>query len=166
MRIIIEQAKIGDVAIIAGILREAAEWLESKNIPLWQSGWITPEKIAPDVESGMYWLAKIEGETVGCVRFQNSDEEYWNDVPHADSAFIHRLAIRRTFANRGVSTGLIEWAKGKARRAGKTYLRLDCADRPKLRRVYENQGFAFHSIKHKEPYPVARFEFDLKSFER
>lgn len=162
MRISIEQAQPEDAEKIVEILCEAAAWLEEKGVPLWNRDWITLDKIAPQVEAGMFWLAKIGGESAGCVRYQTSDEEYWDDVPHADSAFIHRLAVRRKFAGQSVSKSLIEWAREKAGREGKTYLRLDCADRASLRAVYEKQGFVFHSVKKKEPYPVVRYELSLR----
>ncbi len=59
---------------------------------------------------------------------------------------------------------MIEWAKAKAKSEGKKYLRLDCAKREKLCRLYESYGFEFHSFKEREPYLVVRYEFDLESF--
>jgi GNAT superfamily N-acetyltransferase len=162
MRISVEQAQKGDAAAIAGILQEAALWLEKKGVPLWSADRLTFEKIVPEVENGMFWLAKVDGNVAGCIRFQETDEEYWGDVPHADSAFIHRLAVKREFAGKGIAQKLIEWAEEKAASEGKTYLRLDCADRPNLRLIYESYGFKFHSIKEKEPYPVVRYELRLR----
>ena len=161
MEIEIVKAQPGDAGAIAEILQEAASWLEEKNAALWSRDRITIEKVAPEAEARMFWLAQIEGENAGCVRYQETDEEYWGDVPHSDSAFIHRLAVKRKFSGGGVSKALVNWAKEKARAEGKSYLRLDCANRENLRAVYENYGFKFHSIKEKEPYPVVRYEFKL-----
>jgi GNAT superfamily N-acetyltransferase len=156
------QARTADVETISEILREAAVWLIERGEKLWSTDDLTPEKIAGQVARGMYYLALIENEPAGCLRYQLEDKEYWDDVPHTDSAFIHRVAVRRKFAGRGIARNLIEWAKQKARADGKKYLRLDCADRPKLRAVYEGFGFEFHSIKEREPYRVARYQFDLE----
>ena len=42
------------------------------------------------------------------------------------------------------------------------YLRLDCdASRPKLRRLYEELGFEFHSFRQVGAYYVARYEYPL-----
>jgi len=109
----------------------------------------------------MYRFAVIGGERAGCFRFQTEDLEFWDDVPHEDSAFIHRVAVRREYAGLGVAKAMIDAAKEEARSLGKRYLRLDCADRPKLRAVYESQGFVFHSIKEREPFRVARYQFEL-----
>ena len=160
----IVQAQTADVETVSEILREAAGWLIERGEKLWSPDDLLPEKIAEQVESGMYHLAFIEGEAAGCLRYQLEDKEYWDDVPHADSAFVHRVAVRRKFAGRGIARDLIEWAKHCAKADGKKYLRLDCADRPKLRRVYEGFGFEFHSTKEREPYRVIRYQFDLADY--
>lgn len=161
MNIVIKQAKPEDVAIVSDILQEAANWLIEKNQKLWELDALSTENIRKQVEDKLFWLAKVDGEIAGCVRFQLSDEEYWDDVPHEDSAFIHRLAVKRKFAGQGISKVLIEWAKTKAKAEGKTLLRLDCINRESLKRVYENYGFEFHSFKEREPYTVARYQFKL-----
>lgn len=161
MNIVVKQAQTGDAEIVAGTLQEAANWLVARNQPLWQLKDLTARIISPQIESGMFWLARADGEAAGCVRFQLEDQEYWGDIPHEDSAFVHRLAVRRKFAGLGVSKTLLDWAKDKARAEGREFLRLDCADRRNLRAVYENYGFKFHSFKEKEPYKVARYEIKL-----
>jgi GNAT superfamily N-acetyltransferase len=163
MSIVIEQAEAKDAETISEILQESARWLIENDLKLWDLNHLSVENIRDQVEDGMFWLAKVETEAAGCVRFQLSDEEYWGDVPQADvdSAFIHRLAVRRKFAGRGISKALIDWAKTKAKTEGREFLRLDCADRESLRRVYENYGFEFHSFKEREPYKVARYQFRL-----
>ena len=163
MNIVIEQAEAKDVETVSAILQESARWLIENDRKLWDLNHLSVENIKDQVEDGMFWLAKVEVEAAGCVRFQLSDDEYWGDVPRSeiDSAFIHRLAVRRKFAGQGISKALIDWAKAKSKAEGKEFLRLDCADRETLRRVYENYGFEFHSFKEREPYKVARYQFKL-----
>lgn len=161
MQIQIEQAENEDVETVAAILQEAANWLIENNQKLWQLDELAADQIREQVENGMFWLAKADGEAAGCVRFQLADEEYWGDVPHADSAFVHRLAVKRKFAGKGIAQKLLDWAKIKAAAEGREFLRLDCINRETLRRVYENYGFAFHSLKERKPYTVARYQFKL-----
>ena len=53
------------------------------------------------------------------------------------SAFIHKLAVRRAWAKKGVSTELLSYARARARDLARAYLRLDCvADRKALRDLY------------------------------
>lgn len=149
---------------IAGILGEAAAWLISRGELLWELEEVSEVAILPEVLRGWFWMAKVAGEPAGCVRYQRSDKQFWDDIEHDDSAFVHRLAVKRAYSGRGLSEHILEWAKSKASAEGKRFLRLDCADRPKLRAVYERAGFVFHSIKEREPFAVARYQFDLTDF--
>jgi GNAT superfamily N-acetyltransferase len=161
MQIEMIQAKREDVEIVSSILQEVADWLIQKGEKLWERNELSADKLSEQVENGMFWLAKGGEEFAGCIRYQNEDLEYWNDVPHSDSAFVHRVAVCRKFAGQSISKEMIEWAKRKAKSEGKRFLRLDCANRKKLRNVYENVGFKFHSFKERDPYLVVRYEFDL-----
>ena len=150
-----------DSGEITAVLEEAAEWLRERSEELWRPQDLDGDEIARDVVDGLYRKAAAGTEIAGCFRFQTEDKEYWEDVPHSDSAFIHRLAVRRKYAGSGLAARLMGIAKDEARSMGKRYLRLDCANRPRLRAVYEKQGFRFHSLKRREPYEVARYEFEL-----
>ena len=163
MKIEIVQAKSDDYETVLSILREVAKWLEDIGKPLWKHDELNEDFIRPHVEAGMYHLAKIGDEFAGCFRYQLEDKEYWDDVPHADSAFVHRVAVRRQFSGNNIAGQMIEFAKHKAKADGKKFLRLDCANRDKLRKLYEGFGFEFHSEKIKEPYMVIRYQFDLKN---
>jgi GNAT superfamily N-acetyltransferase len=161
MQIEIVQAQLNQVSDVSEILQEVAIWLENKGVKLWEANELAPKDIENQVESGMFWLAKIDGENAGCLRFQTEDLEYWDDVPHADSAFVHRVAVRRKFAGQGVAIAMLDWAKAKAKSLNKRYLRLDCDQREKLIKFYESQGFKFHSEKVRKPYTVNRYQFEL-----
>jgi hypothetical protein len=125
-RISIRQTKASDTQTVSSILQEAATWLIIRGTPLWKTDELTPDMIGADVSSGLFWLADVDGTSAGCLRFQMEDRLFWPDVPPQESAFIHRLAVRRQFAGGAVSGALIDWAKGHAVRLGKRYLRLDC----------------------------------------
>lgn len=157
----IVRAGPADTETVSAVLAEAAQWIAGEGMKLWEPEEVAPDAVKEDVAAGMYRLAFSVGEVAGCYRFQTEDEEFWDDVPHTDSAFVHRVAVKREFAGRGVAQAMLDDAKREARALGKRYLRLDCADRPKLRRVYEREGFEFHSIRQREPFPVARYQFRL-----
>ncbi len=161
MQIIIEQANPNQVAEVSDILQEVAVWLENRGLKMWEANELAPEDIENQVKSGMFWLAKIDGEIAGCIRFQTEDFEYWDDVPHTDSAFVHRVAVKRNFAGKGVASAMLDWAKSQAKLLNKKYLRLDCDQREKLVKFYESQGFKFTGEKIRKPYTVNRYEFEL-----
>lgn len=162
MQLSIRQALPQDVDTVADILREAARWLEENELGMWRDDELLPENIVADVHAGLHFLAECDGEPAGTVRFQLEDKLFWPDIPHHDSAFIHRLAVRRRFAGGEISSALLLWSIARTQAMGRRYLRLDCeASRPRLRAIYERIGFRFHSTKQVGPYFVARYEFDV-----
>lgn len=163
MKTEVRRAESGDVEVVAAILTEAAQWLESRGMGMWRANELTSERISRDVTDGLFYLAHLD-QPAGTIKFQLSDMDFWPDVPDTDSAFVHRLAIRRTFAGGGVSTALMTWAVERTAALGRRFLRLDCeASRPRLRAMYERFGFRHHSDRHVEPYIVARYELDVQA---
>ena len=158
----IRQAMPQDAKIVSDILLEAAHWLEQSGMTMWQDGELLLSRIAADVDAGLYFLAESDGEQVGTVKFQLEDLLFWPDVSQEQSAFVHRLAVRRRFAGGGVASALLQWAVLRTRSLGRHFLRLDCAaSRPRLRAVYERFGFSHHSDRQVGAYFVSRYEFDV-----
>jgi GNAT superfamily N-acetyltransferase len=160
MRPLIRQATPQDTEKVADILREAARWLEQSGSMMWRDDELLPARIAADVEAGLFFIAERDGEAAGVVKFQLEDTMFWPDVPPKESAFVHRLAVRRRFVGGGISSALLGWAVERTRSLGRDYLRLDCeASRRKLRAVYEKFGFVHHSDRQVGPYFVSRYEY-------
>ena len=158
----IRQARWQDTEKVAAVLGEAVRWLEQTGQPMWRANELTSSRIAADVDAGLFFIAECDGEPAGVVKFQLEDGQFWPDLPAGDSAFVHRLAVRRQFAGGGISSALLNWAVERARSLGKDYLRLDCeASRPKLRDVYERFGFVHHSDRHIGPYFVSRYQYKI-----
>lgn len=162
LSISVRQATLDDLLAVSDILDEAASWLVQQNLALWEKEEVSPEAIRQDVAAGLFYIAFVKADPAGVVKFQIEDLMFWSDISQEDSAFIHRLAVRRCFAGGNVSTALLKWAVKQSRDLGKRFLRLDCAaDRPRLRRVYENFGFRYHSNCQVGPYFVARYEYKV-----
>jgi GNAT superfamily N-acetyltransferase len=156
----IRQAAAADAALVSGILREAAQWLIERGDPLWRDDELRPERIAADVERGLYFLAANADEAIATFRFQLEDPEFWPDLPAGEAAYVHRLAVRRSAAGAGVSLLLLQWALERTRALARPYLRLDTeASRLRLRAVYERFGFRHHSDRQVGPYYVARYQY-------
>jgi GNAT superfamily N-acetyltransferase len=163
MNLVIHQATRQDINTVAEILGEAARWLEQTGRLMWRDDELTPPRITQDVEAGLFFIAECDGDVAGVVKFQLEDELFWPDVPRGESAYVHRLAVRRSFAGGGVSSALLTWAVERARSLQRKYLRLDCeASRPKLRAVYERFGFVHHSNRQIGPYFVSRYEYKVR----
>jgi GNAT superfamily N-acetyltransferase len=162
MPLSIRQATLQDIDAVADILREAARWLEESGMAMWRDDELSPVRIAEDVRSGLFFLAESDGEAAGTARFQLEDKLFWPDVDQHDSAFVHRLAVRRRFAGGEVSSALLLWAIARTHTLGRRYLRLDCvASRPRLQALYERIGFRFHSNRQVGAHYVSRYEFDV-----
>ena len=160
--IAVRQASADDLETVRAILVEADEWAARFGIPMWVDDELSAGRIGADIATGMMFLAEIEGTAVGTVRFQLTDAEFWPDAPPDESAYIHRLAVRRRCAGLGVSTALMSWAVERTRTVGRARLRLDCdADRVRLRVLYERFGFRYHSDRQVGPYCVARYEMEV-----
>lgn len=164
--ITVRQAQAQDAAVIQEMLEEAARWVDALGVVMWDEGELDPDRVAREAAEGQFFIAEIDGDPAGAVRFQLADRLFWPDLEGTDSAFIHRLVVRRRYKGLGVSTTLMQWAVLHARSLGKSYLRLDTdASRPKLRELYERFGFQFHSFREVGPYYVARYLYPLTNQE-
>ena len=158
----IRQAMPHDAEVVSEILKEAARWLEQAGMPLWQENDVDITHIAPDVRAGLFYLAEYSGDPAGTLKFQLDDLVVWPDARPHDATYVHRLAVRRRYAGRGLSTALLRWAVERTQAIGRTYLRLDChAQRPRLRAIYEEFGFQYHSDMQVGRYHLARYEYDV-----
>ncbi|MCC5624060.1 GNAT family N-acetyltransferase [Nostoc sp. CHAB 5715] len=162
MYISIRQATIQDTVIVSNVLLEAALWLQERGMPLWRDSEVSPESISQDVANGLFFIAEWAGEPAGTIKFQLEDLLFWPDISQEESAFLHRLAIRRQYSGGKVSSALLTWAVEHAQTFDKRYLRLDCdASRPRLRAVYEDFGFRHHSDRQVGAYFVSRYEYEI-----
>ncbi len=167
MYISIRQATIQDTAIVSDVLLEAALWLQQSGRSLWHESEVSPESISKDVANGLFFIAEWAGEPAGTIKFQLEDLLFWPDISQEESAFVHRLAVRRHYSGGKVSSALLTWAVEQAQTLGRYYLRLDCdASRPRLRAVYERFGFRHHSDKQVGAYFVSRYEYEIPSMSK
>jgi GNAT superfamily N-acetyltransferase len=158
----IRQAFARDTGDVSNVLSEAAQWLEERGMPMWREDELTAERITRDVAEGHFFVAECAGKMAGTIKFQLNDELFWSDAPAGEAAFVHRLAVRRTYSGGQLSTQLLQWAVERATALGRQYLRLDCeASRLRLRAIYERFGFQHHSDRQVGPYFVSRYELPL-----
>lgn len=153
-----------DLETASSILTEAANWRIERGIPVWKPEHFTLDKIKPVIERSELYLAQYAGEPLGVLYFQWEDALCWQNVPAGESAFLHRIAVRRRFAGQGVVKEMIRWAGEKAKSAGRQYLRLDCdGNTPRLCTHYESLGFKYHSHEPMDGYLLTRYEIDLRA---
>ena len=74
---------------------------------MWRPDETSEEATRPDVMGGLFWLALVDGEPQGTLKFQLSDPEFWPEFKGQDSAFLHRLAVRRALPGSGLSSAMM-----------------------------------------------------------
>jgi GNAT superfamily N-acetyltransferase len=137
----VRRAHQEDATTIAGLLDEATEWV----VELGFSQWPLPfprDQLAAAIERGEVYVVESEdGEAVATVSMLADDPMYWGDRP-PDAFYVHKLAVRRDRAGRGIGAAIVEWANAEAAEAGREFLRLDCLGaNPRIRDYYEDLGF-------------------------
>jgi GNAT superfamily N-acetyltransferase len=158
----IRNASPNQTKLISEVLCEAASWLIERGDGNWRLEDLAPERVAPQVEAGLFYIGWVGDDAAAVIRFELEDLVYWPEASPGEAAYVHRFAVRRRYAGGGVSRAMLNWAADHARSLGLPRLRLDCAaHRPALRGVYEKFGFRFHSERAMPNYTAARYELNL-----
>ncbi len=144
--------------VVLDILGEAASWISAKGIDQWR-----PDQFQTVIDRGDTYLALLDGEAVGTLALQWDDaidERLWRDVSNMEEAgYVHRLAVRRAFAGKGIGQYLLNWAESMVAAAGKSYLRLDCmAENPALCAYYERVGLTYRGEVQEKGWKARLYE--------
>src|SRR5688500_10308889 len=97
MRREIRQAAPADAPMVEEMLLEAARWVDALGVVMWEEGELGSARIAREVREGQFVIAFVDGVAAGAIRFQLVDRQFWPDLAGDDSAFVHRLVVRRAF---------------------------------------------------------------------
>ena len=82
----IRQATPQDTETVAGILQEAARWLEQEGMPLWRESELAPACIAAEVRAGLFFLLEYSDDAAATVKFQLDDPIFWPDASRKDAS--------------------------------------------------------------------------------
>jgi GNAT superfamily N-acetyltransferase len=148
-----------DVETVGLLLDDATAWVGELGFRQWPLPFPRDE-IAASVERGEVYVADVDGETVATVTLLENDPG-WGDRP-PDALYVHKLAVRRDRAGRGIGAAVVEWAAARAARGGRGFLRLDClSGDPGICRYYEALGF-----EHRGDFDDRVRGFHLRLYER
>lgn len=135
-----------DLEKIVALREEARAWLADNGIEQWKIPY-PPIKIAQAIERGEAYLVYLGEESIGTIRLQWSDEMLWGKTAD-DAGYVHNLVVSRKFAGQGIGREMLKWAEETATKAGKRFLRLDCAaNNEKLCNYYQRAGFTPRGIR-------------------
>ena len=141
MTLAVARAGLEAVADADRLIREAADWLAAKGEPLWGPEEISYDDLVAVARKGELVLGRVDGETAACLYLHDEDTLFWPEANPGEAFYVHRLAVARKFAGRGLAHAMLEWAEEEARAMGRAFLRLDCVPRPKLVALYQSAGF-------------------------
>lgn len=142
------------------VVREVGQWLAEAGQELWQVDTLTadnlfdaytrgncyvmyaPEKGAPDNGGATGEKTTATPVPVAAFILQWKDPLFFDEVPDHTAGFIHKLAIHRAFAGRGLFTQILNFCQQECLRRGIRQIQLETdATRPPLLRFYERNGF-------------------------
>ncbi len=123
------------------LLAQAAQWTAARGFPNWPRRF-APDRIAVSAAKRELFVAEFDGVVVATLTLQWHDPRFWGDVGAERAGYVHRLAVRRSCAGRGLGYQLLNWADEQVQAKGGTWLRLDVAtDNGRLRRHYDAARF-------------------------
>ncbi|ULL15660.1 GNAT family N-acetyltransferase [Paenibacillus sp. H1-7] len=163
MEVTIRAIQEDELPLFSSILLEGARWLAERGMTMWSEEQVAAEKLMKNHRMHEMMIGYYDGESAAVMILQEADAVMWPEDPPGEALYLHKLCVRRSFAQTGISQAMIDWAKLEAKQASKRYVKLDCAaDRPALVSFYTRQGF----LKVNErlmfgKYPTSFLEYKL-----
>jgi GNAT superfamily N-acetyltransferase len=141
MTLAIRRGTLTDVDDAHCLICEVAEWLIARGEMLWGEPETSRDAVRAFAEAGELILGYLDGIPAACMFLHYSDPDFWPEDGPGEALYVHRLAVARRFAKQGFSQAMLGWAEAEARRLGRSYVRLDCEQRPKLIALYRDAGY-------------------------
>jgi GNAT superfamily N-acetyltransferase len=154
----VRRAQLADAAVAAEILDEATAYVSTLGFEQWPVPF-PQDELAHRIERGELYMVDVDGEPAATLTLLWDDPAFWGNRP-PDAVYLHKLAVRRAFAGRGLGSAIVEWVDEHAASAGREFVRLDCQrDDAGIRTYYERLGFEHRGDKEDDPrFAVALYE--------
>lgn len=139
----IKKADECEIHIIEEILLDAVNWMSENGLQnKWNESNVKWTNLSKSYNINNFYIAYQDGIPAACMALTDYDPTYWPDIPKGESLYLHKVAVKRSFAGKGVSKELIDYAKNIVISNHINAIRLNCNQhRNKLRAVYEKEGF-------------------------
>ncbi|PQP80191.1 GNAT family N-acetyltransferase [Paenibacillus sp. PCH8] len=146
------QAEPGDTEDVISLLVETAEWLQSQGSSQWSA--LLKGEDSHDttgaIRRGDVFVFNKGADVAGMVILMRQpspwDVHLWGSKAHAEdgAVYLHRLAIRRKYAQTGLGRSILQWSSTGIQFAEKHMVRLDCgANNATLNAFYARNGYTF-----------------------
>jgi GNAT superfamily N-acetyltransferase len=150
-------ATLEDVPVVGEMLDEATAFVRTMGRDQWPVPY-PHEKLCANVADGSLYMVEVEGRAAATFTLLVDDPKFWGERP-PDAVYLHKLAVRRAFAGRGLGARIVEWVGEEAARRGRAFVRLDCQrDLPGIRRYYERLGFELRGELERGSFAWALYE--------
>ena len=142
--LVIREAVQHDAAVLAGMLREAAEVMVRQGVEQWKPEMFSMETVLEYFDSRRVFLLTSDGNPAGLFTLQDSDPGYWKELNDERYLYVHRLTVCPEYRGLDYGGEMLRYAEEEAARLNKRGLRLDCvAHLPSLNAYYQRSGFRF-----------------------
>lgn len=140
-------AEPDELSTVIKLLEQAAAWLHEQGVTDQWPLSFAQDRFDADLRAREVWLARIDGDVVGTLTLNWSDQ-LWTDLGPTDVAgYVHRLTVLR--GARGLGARLLDWAAREIRARGRNLLRLDCVtSNIRLNDYYRAAGFEAMGERH------------------
>ena len=159
----VRPARVNELPLCSALLQESARWAIEQGIPLWDEASLTVEALTRSYHPAEFRLGWLEGEPVATMALQREDPLFWPEANPGEALYLHKLAVGRAYAGRGLAQAMLRAGLAEARSLNLPFLRLDtAADRPKLRALYEDFGFQSRGERQVGVYRVVLYELTVE----
>jgi ribosomal protein S18 acetylase RimI-like enzyme len=159
-------AKADDLETVLAVLRDAALWLEAKEVDQWQNYIKPADDLREWIEQGIsgreVFLVYRNQKAIATFRLQWADLMFWPDKNDNVSGYIHSFAVVTEFRGQGVGDLILQWIESECLKRYKKFLRLDCNSKNAgLQKYYLDRGFKVVETREAQGYLNVFFEKDL-----
>jgi ribosomal protein S18 acetylase RimI-like enzyme len=146
-----------DVPLVAEMLDEATAFVATFGFDQWQVPFPRDE-LQQRVRRRELYLVEVDHEPAATFTLLWDDPFFWGERP-PDAVYLHKLAVRRSFAGRRLGERIVEWVDATAAAAGRAFVRLDTQrDDPGIRNYYERLGFEYRGERRHPRFPAVLYE--------
>lgn len=146
-----EQATPQDTKEVLALLVNTAKWFQSKGSSQWGDllKGVDSHRTDERIQAGDVFVCRENGGISGMVMLLKKPSEWdktlWQQQPSAsDAIYLHRIAIHRNYANKGLGKKILNWACESTQFEGKNRMRLDCvAHNEFLNSYYKEENFTY-----------------------
>ena len=143
----LERAKLEECAQCVEIIRDGRAFQQEQGFEQWTQEYPSVSLIEQDLREGGGYLFKIDGQSAGYMYLSFDGDSSYADIDGAwrsdePYAVVHRIALRRQMAGRGLSSAIFAAIESLCRARGVFCIRIDTDKKnARMQHVLEKNGF-------------------------